>query len=479
MGDAREDVHCNAGTIGTQENPSYMSSSRTITLFTENRDTSQGPASLAASILFHAVGLALVSFGVLYTPRLDRKAASHYIVRKLDLDMPDTSSAAKKAAKIGYPTLKPAKLSSAPGAHLSALRQPIRAPRGPQTILQPDLPKQIALHDLMPLPTLMVWSPSKTPVKAIIAPQPASPTAANVTPSAAPPIQEVNLADVNIATSPIEQPKLPVMASSTSPVRVQAPLDVQLPPSTITQVSAQPTPAAVLSLSDLQMKQGTVVLPPANQSAADNVRGALAAGQAWPAAPTPGDTAGSGDGGATPTQGASAAGASTGGAGNSGAANLATATRITLPRDGQFGAVVVGASLEDEFPQMNRVWSGRLAYTVYLHVGLPRSWILQYSLPLADAAQSMGTVARLEAPWPFNIVRPNLGSDPADAETIMVHGYVNQSGRFEGLRVLFPEQFRDAQFVLASLGQWQFRPAERDGQPARVEVLLIIPEELQ
>jgi hypothetical protein len=36
-----------------------------------------------------------------------------------------------------------------------------------------------------------------------------------------------------------------------------------------------------------------------------------------------------------------------------------------------------------------------------------------------------------------------------------------------------------AQFVLASLQQWQFRPAARNGQIARVEVLLIIPEEMQ
>jgi hypothetical protein len=61
----------------------------------------------------------------------------------------------------------------------------------------------------------------------------------------------------------------------------------------------------------------------------------------------------------------------------------------------------------------------------------------------------------------------------------MIHGYVNQSGRFEALRIVFPAQFPLAQFVLASLQQWQFRPAARNGQIARVEVLLIIPEEMQ
>ena len=61
----------------------------------------------------------------------------------------------------------------------------------------------------------------------------------------------------------------------------------------------------------------------------------------------------------------------------------------------------------------------------------------------------------------------------------MVHGFVNQAGRFEGLKVVFPPQFPETQFVLASLEKWQFRPAAHNGQLARVEVLLIIPEELR
>lgn len=166
-------------------------------------------------------------------------------------------------------------------------------------------------------------------------------------------------------------------------------------------------------------------------------------------------------------------------ASGNGSGSQLTVTRITLPKDGQFGAVVVGASLEDQFPEMTRVWAGRLAYTVYLHVGLPKSWILQYSLPIAEAASAAGVISRVDAPWPYNIVRPNLDIDPSESEAIMVHGFVNQSGHFEGLKVVFPPQFPETQFVLASLGQWQFRPASRNGQVARVEVLLIIPEESQ
>jgi hypothetical protein len=248
-----------------------------------------------------------------------------------------------------------------------------------------------------------------------------------------------------------------------------------------------------MSLSDLRMAQGKVVLPPVNESAATDAQGILTPGPAeYPSAP--GKSKEAGDAGmekgadsAAPdsVQPATAAklngaDASTHQGTDTGTAqdNQPTATQITLPKNGQFGAVVIGDALQDEFPELARVWSGRLAYTVYLHVGLARSWILQYSLPRSDDAIVAGNISRLEAPWPYNIVRPNLGADPGDANTIMVHGFVNQAGRFEALNIVFPPQFPEAQFVLRSLQNWQFRPATQNGQIARVEVLLIIPQEL-
>ncbi len=138
---------------------------------------------------------------------------------------------------------------------------------------------------------------------------------------------------------------------------------------------------------------------------------------------------------------------------------------------------MVGASLEEKYPEMSAVWNDRVAYTVYLHVGLAKSWILQYSLPRAGDAAVGGNVTRLEAPWPYNIVRPNIAPDAINSDALLVHGYVNQAGRFESLAIAFPPQFPEAQFVLDSLKQWQFRPASQNGQTERVEVLLIIPDE--
>lgn len=118
-----------------------------------------------------------------------------------------------------------------------------------------------------------------------------------------------------------------------------------------------------------------------------------------------------------------------------------------------------------------------MAYTVYLHVGLAKAWILQYSLPRNTDADSGGAASPLVAPWPFNIVRPNLAPGSIDTDALLVHGFINSTGRFEGLEVVFPPAFPQAQFVLQALSEWQFRPAAMGGKPARVEVVIVIPDE--
>ena len=135
--------------------------------------------------------------------------------------------------------------------------------------------------------------------------------------------------------------------------------------------------------------------------------------------------------------------------------------------------------------RMSRAWAlvgllgyiYELAYSVYLHVGLEKNWIMQYSLPRAADSANAGT-AHLDAPWPYYIVRPNLNPDDATSDSVMVHGFVNESGHFEKLTVVFPTDMGYAreQLVLNALQQWQFRAGAHDGQVAKLEVLLIIPE---
>jgi hypothetical protein len=112
---------------------------------------------------------------------------------------------------------------------------------------------------------------------------------------------------------------------------------------------------------------------------------------------------------------------------------------------------------------------------VFLKVGTAKSWILQYSLPRADDS-TIASSAHLDAPWPYYIVRPNLDPDEAPSDSVMVHGFVNEAGHFEALSVVFPIGFAHEQLVLGALQQWQFRPGLANGQMAKLEVLLIIPE---
>jgi hypothetical protein len=274
----------------------------------------------------------------------------------------------------------------------------------------------------------------------------------------------------------------PVFPATTSPIVVHGPTPVKMAPVTVSQKVALPTPAAVMSISDLRMPDGTATLPPVNQTEVQSELGALLPGQAS-VGKTPsrvggkGNDAASGDSGEPNSVAGARSGSGSGNGAGAGADDGLTTQQFTLPKNGQFGAVVVGASLEEEFPEMSGIWNERVAYTVYLHVGLAKSWILQYSLPRADEVAEGGAIARLEAPWPYNIVRPNLSPNAINSDAVLVHGYVTQTGKFESLGIAFPPEFQQAQFVLDALNQWQFRPAARNGQTERVEVLLIIPEE--
>jgi len=454
----------------------------------------QRPTSLVGSIVVHVVAGAVLLFGFAYKPPSVRVQEAHYTLRQLDLLMPPEHQA-PAPPRIPYP--KSHNASSAPEGRTeqSRTRPANLVPPGPQTLIQADLLNPIKLPQPIPVPQVVIWTPSKTVVKHIVPPLPQKPTSADVIPVLDRPNQELTLADVNIASSKLPSIKMPVAPSTTSPVTVHTPSKVQLPPATASQQTAPPTPAAVLSLSDLKMN-GSAALPPVNESQSSTAEGALSPGKAQ----NPSDQGGrgslaakpglggagqgaaggsnhsaSGSGSGKPETSSSLSDAETGSDGN----GRATTTPIALPKEGHFGSVIVNDALEGQYPELEGAWTNRIAYTAYLHVGLSKSWILQYSLPRNADAAAGGTTSRLEAPWPYNIVRPNLPPGAVDADALMIRGYVDETGRFQDLTVVFPQPFSNAQFVLAALQQWQFRPAQHNGLAARVEVLLIIPEELQ
>jgi hypothetical protein len=436
--------------------------------------------------------------------------------------MPDETTRRSEASGIPYPGPHSAQLkpqpAGKPAEEAAVLKQITPAPEGRQTLYQPKFESKLELPKDLPIPTVVLLTPEKAPVKTIVPPKPEAPAAAEVQPVLAPPNAESNVADIRLSATDLPTKTLPMVPSTTSPIVVHGPDLPQKPPQTVSETTAPPTPTTVVSLSDVQMKQGSVVLPPANQSASRNQEGAMAQGQGkaqnpsqsalhtaegkggsatGPAAGDSKQKEGQGKVAGKPSETKAGAGTKSETAAvpkadpgtgsrneagtNNGSAqgNRAPTEHISLPKNGIFGSVIVGVSIAEKYPEARSVLGGRLAYTVYLHVGLAKSWILQYSLPRSADAAAAGSTLRLEAPWPYNIVRPVAGAGDINADALMVHGFVNEAGRFEGLTIVFPTDFAEPQAMLDSLNQWQFRPATQNGQNVKVEILLIIPEEIQ
>jgi hypothetical protein len=450
-----------------------MNSSRTTVLFSTLSDLDQQPSSLVASILIHTLVLGLLSVGIMYTPAIEIPLTpGRQVVRRLDLHTPEhpLQRAGEELENVNRYSV-PRSLRDTPPLldEASALPPVIRrithGKIGPQTLVQPDISSPITLPEKIPVPAVIIWTPQKTQVKVILAPLPDKPTAAHVIPSLTPPNEELNLAELGVSATDLAAQNQPVVGGTTSPVVFQDPDLVEMAPTTASQDGAEPTPAALVSLSDLRAQDATVTLPPVSETAPED--SPKSSREQYSALTAKGNS------------GMINAGSTTGQGADSTRGRQSSITRISLPKDGHFTAVVVGNSLESEFPELAEVWSGRLVYTVYLHVGLAKNWILQYSLPREADTAASGERSRLDAPWPYSIVRPNLDPSAVDADALMVRGFVNQSGRFESLTIVFPQDCAQAQFVLNTLQQWQFRPAKQDGRIARVEVLLIIPEDLQ
>jgi hypothetical protein len=528
-----------------------MRTSSTISLFSEQPELNQRPYSFVFSILAHCVAFGLIFLGIISAPKVKvQVAVQRYEVRHLDLHTLDAemqrarSDFSKEIKTPRAPSKAPAPAkaqasppAASPDAPRPALRMVVQAPRGAQTLVQPDIPKPLALNVEIPVPTVVIWAGKKAVVKTIVPPLPEKPVVAEVKPSTQLPNEEQNLAEIAIpaVTLPVVQPQ-PILPSTTTPLVVTGPKPTPPAPITTAQGSSLPTPAAVMSLSEHRMANGAVTLPPVNSSVATPSPGELAPAEAKNTTPAghgsqtdkpvekpvdkavgksadkavgkptdkpadhavgnanekaadkPADKAvgkaaakpDSAKAADLPDPAKSAQGANAGSAQKTtaqtgyGIVNSPLSAHITRPKEGQFGSVVVGSTLTEKYPETAELWSGRLSYTVYLPVGLAKSWILQYSLSRADSPA--GATTRAEAPWPYNIVRPNIAPGTIDADALMIHGFVNQAGRFEALSIAFPPEFAQAQFVLNALNQWEFRPATQNGQNIKVEVLLIIPE---
>jgi hypothetical protein len=156
---------------------------------------------------------------------------------------------------------------------------------------------------------------------------------------------------------------------------------------------------------------------------------------------------------------------------------------IRYPPDGRFDAVVVQAGAGDLVPEAEELLTGRPVQTVYLAVGTTREWVLQYCMPhdIGGAATqsgmivSLGGPTKVQAPWVRTVALPPRRAHSPKASVF--YGKLQANGRIINMRALARPQYEDRPEMLPYLEQWEFRPAQRDGAAAEVEVLLIIPPE--
>ncbi len=142
--------------------------------------------------------------------------------------------------------------------------------------------------------------------------------------------------------------------------------------------------------------------------------------------------------------------------------------------------VILQSSPSENFTEGAGVLAGRPVYSVYIHVGTSRAWVLQFCLvptvrqPTEETTVVvLGKAERVEGPYPLSTVVPT-GEAARSARHTLFHGYVGANGRFRDLRPVSDSDLR-AQQMLPYLHEWEFRPATRDDQPVDVEVLLAIP----
>lgn len=441
-----------------------------ISLFDQPRPVRRGVSSIFLSGICHGLGASLLWFGLIHAPRIrETLITERYSVRHLDLRSSELGAGARPNDSY-YPRLRSKKDSKdtdedRPEPVLPNIANAVEAK---QTLLQPEFHTRTTLTDAAPIPTVVVWTPELASTKRIVAPITEKPTTIDARPSLDAPNQELNPGDHAITSADLQPKSSDLSPGTTSPIVLRADSVLHLAPTTSSDSPDLPTPTALLSLSDLRMMDGTIILPPVNQ-----IHSVLDSGFLSPA-PAAGEQAdrpaqGPGEGFNQESEMLSPV---------SDVADVRTTQHIQMQKDGKFGVIVVGTSLAEEYPQTTQIWSDRVAYTAYLHVGLTKNWILQYAQLRSTEAAGNGSVARLEAPWPYDILRPNLVSSDLNADALMVHGILNEAGQLESLAVAFPQQFAQAAFVLQALEKWQFRPARQQGKPTAVEVLLIIPDEL-
>lgn len=475
-----------------------------ITLFTEQKIVQAGSPSMAVSVVAHFVTLGILLVLVKEAvPHVVHVPPQDFSVVRVLTYQPNRKEAGSSNDGLRYQAKNTHTMKAADGAEQP--RQRVLPPNpkyktGPQTLLQAHannvpLPKQTVI------PTVLLTAAHPVITEKIFTSPPHTDPAAPRPRLLNLPNAETHVADIMLSSTAFTTPHLVLPPSTTVPYQIQHPtVDAQIV-ETSSPTKEAPTPTRLLAISDLRIIQGAVAIPQAkNEVQKTTSQGSMTSGQEDK---TPG--AGSGvqrglsllkaalaDHGTNGTQPGTVAGTDqpgnpsgadgpeTGSNSLNAQAEAATAdgnpisfTHLSKSQTGQFGAILMGDSPQEDFPETADIWNGRNAYTVYVNVNTPTSWILQYSLP--KSATPAEQQEQLNAPYPYDLLRPNFPAPELNADALLVHGFINTEGKLVNLSVEFPPDFKLAKLILKALAQWSFRPANLNGNPVEVEVLLIIP----
>ena len=372
-----------------------------------------------------------------------------------------------------------------------------------QTVLQAEAPPDIPPPVDKRLPNLLFWDsdPAKPPEHPI---QPGNRTAKldppklNSTPHLDAPNREILTSDLRMASlpsAPVSSLPLPP-AATTMPVRVLDATQNPSGPTSIDPFIGDPVHVMALSPDPAPLTDALKALfvPAGNQLAR------------LPGSPPlfgfPGSGDGSGDvgGAANASSGSGEPGGDTPNAPEllhslAGDAHIfglltppglnGTPLRVLHPAGGVFDVVVVQTSNSEAFSAGADALSGRPIYTVYLQVGAPKEWIMEYCLPNASGPAQAGSIVSLGNPEPITAPYPTVTVRPPEdwrhgSDYLLVHGFLDENGRLREMKILASDNpqapLTDA--VLQYLPYWEFRPAVVDGHPVKVEVVLAVPPDL-
>lgn len=463
-------------------------------------------SSLAASIMLHlSLGLGLVALGNhLDRPDPERQWQQRFVRRHVQIRIPpelfishfqpdppklrrpaSPSHAGEDRRPMAKQPSDAVQASAEPSAHPGD--RPVRQFQLPpathkrdieQVVLMPNAPAE--LQPDTRLPNLVFWSDAKVRrwSKPFVQPgaerRVVEPRVLEAPPSVSGPNNQDAIADLKMTGTESVKAAINRVVSSTNPVKAFTPPAARAR----TQFETDLFPGDAVNVLTINSQSASL------ESAASISRFNQIPDIAGPSRASSADAAGAADrtkrAGSDQLAGAGkGAPTNAGGLGAGAGFNIEgkTPIRVVHPENGTFAFVIVQAS--DMFPESAGLLKGNPIQTVYLKIGTPKDWILQYcvngeGLQTAGSVVQLGNPAPVKAPYPRITVAPPAGVLPS-GRTIILHGFLTKAGQFRAMRAVRTED-KEAEIELQQyLQHWEFRPAVRDLQPVEVELVLLIP----